>query len=96
MNFEILIMKNLYRYERQSQYLVFNPVIISYQYYDLVDLLIKKKRSRMDQSLYTDPWFPQSMNNTKDEKINLGKEYDNEKQDNNSTTNDMNISSVIV
>ena len=36
------------------------------------------------------------MNNTKDEKINLGKEYDNEKQDSKSTTNDMNISSEIV
>ena len=36
------------------------------------------------------------MNNTKDEKINLGKEYDNEKQDNDSTTNNMKISSAIV
>ena len=79
MNFETLIMKNLYKYERQSQYSVFNPVIMLYQYYDLVDLLIKKKRSRMGQSLYADPWFLQSMNNTKDEKINLGKEYDNKK-----------------
>ena len=36
------------------------------------------------------------MNNTKDKKINLDKEYDNEKQDKDSTTNDMNISSATV
>ena len=50
----------------------------------------------MSQSLYADPWFLQSMNNTKDEKINLGKEYNNEKQDKDSTTNDTNILSAIV
>ena len=36
------------------------------------------------------------MNNTKDEKINLDKEYDNKKRDNKSTTNDMNILSATV
>ena len=54
MNYEILIRKDLDGYEWQSQYSVFNPVIISYQYHDLVNLLIKKERSRMGWSLYAD------------------------------------------
>ena len=45
----------------------------------------------MGWSLYADPWFPQSMTNTKDEKIHLSKEYDKEKQDNKRTINYMNI-----
>ena len=93
MNFKIPISKDLYRYKRQSQYSVCNPVIILYQYHDLVDLLIKKERSRMGWSLYADLQFPQSMRNTKVDEIGLGEECDKEeeKHDNKITTNDKNI-----
>ena len=55
-------------------------VIILYQYYELVDLLIKKERSRMDWSLYIVLQFLQSRDeiinnkNLKDKEIELGKE----------------------
>ena len=45
----------------------------------------------MGWSLYTDPWFLQSMTNTKDEKIDPGKEHNKERQGNKRTTNDINI-----
>ena len=59
---------------------MFNPVLVAYQYYKLVDLLIKKERSQIGQSLHVVPWFPQSREeekeevNEKDEGMNIGKE----------------------
>ena len=87
MDFRIKNRNEYCRYYRYSscnnqmlQNSMFNSVIILYQYYKLVNLLIKKERIRMGQSLYAVLWFLHSrdeMTNNrelKDKEMKLGKD----------------------
>ena len=46
--------------------LVFNPVLKAYQYYELVDLLIKKERSWIGWSLHAVLWYLQTIDEEKE------------------------------
>ena len=53
---------------------VFYPVLIAYQYHKLVNLLIEKERSWIGWSLYTVLWYPQTIDEEKeDEKDKYGR-----------------------